>query len=172
MVGRIWRVTRTPLTLLALLALLGFGAKWGYEKVTAPLPPPYVEPCTNTPVTDGQLRSEQITVRVMNAGNKRGKAAEVSQQLKKQGFKVAKVGNAENQQEKSSVRGAGPDNPEVNLVASQFKGFEKVGDGRVDRSVEVIIGTNYESMIDNAPTTIKVTGNTVCLPRPPTAQPA
>lgn len=171
MLGRIWRVARTPLTLLALLALLGFAAKWGYDKVVAPLPPPYVAPCVNMQVQDSTLKSDIVSVRVLNASNKRGKAAEVSQQLKKQGFKVTKVANADGKEAKSQIRGFAVDAPEVNLVNSQFKGFEKVGDGRADRSVEVIIGDNYDSMIDNAPTSIKVQGNTVCLPTPPTANP-
>ena len=96
----------------------------------------------------------------------------MSQQLKKQGFKVTKVANADAPQPKSVVRGFSPDTPEVNLVVGQFKNFTKAGDGRADHSVDVVIGQDYDSMIDNAPTSIKISGNTVCLPKPPTAAPA
>lgn len=170
--GRIWPVAKTPLILLTLLVLVFLAGRWGYAAMTAPLPPPYVTPCVDLPVPGGVLKSELVSVRVLNASNKRGKAAEVSQQLKRQGFKVTRVGNAEENQEKSVVIGFAVDSPEVELVSRQFKGFEKVGDGRRDHSVEVRIGQNYDAMVGDAPTELKVPGETVCLPQPPTAAPA
>lgn len=170
--GRIWQVAKTPIILLAMLALL-FGAwRWGYAAVTAPLPPPYVEPCVDQPAPGGLVTSEMVTVRVFNASNKRGKAAEVSQQLKRQGFKVTRVGNADENQEKSVVIGFATDSPEVELVSQQFKGFEKVADGRRDHSVEVRIGQDYEAMVGEAPVEVKIDGETVCLPQPQTSAPA
>ncbi|WP_432558782.1 LytR C-terminal domain-containing protein [Granulicoccus sp. GXG6511] len=169
--GRIWRIAKTPVILLSLLALVAVAWFWGYRAVTAPLPPPYVAPCVEQPVPDGKLKSEMISVRVLNASNKRGKAAEVSQQLKRQGFKVTRVGNADENQAKSVVIGGSADSPEVELVAAQFSGFETEGDNRKDRSVEVRIGQNYESMIGDAPTELQIDGTTICLPQAPTAAP-
>lgn len=171
MVGRFWRVARTPLILLALVVLLLVAGKWGYDKVVEPLPPPAAEPCTQQPVQNGQLHSEQVSVQVFNASNKRGKGAEVAQQLKKQGFKITKVGNADKAMPKSEVRGADAKSPEVTLVAQQFKDFATAGDKRADRMVVVYIGADYDSMIDNAPTSIKVDSTSICLPVPPTANP-
>lgn len=170
--GRIWRIAKTPVILLSLLGLVLLAGSWGYAAVTAPLPAPYVAPCVPTPVPDGKLKSEMISVRVLNASNKRGKAAEVSQQLKRQGFKVTRVGNADKNQEKSVVIGAAANSPEVELVAAQFNGFDKVADGRKDRSVEVRIGQNYDAMIAEAPIELQLDSDTICLPVPPTAAPA
>lgn len=169
--GRIWRLAKTPLILLSLLGLVMLAGSWGWAAVTAPLPPPYVKPCVEQPVPDGKLKSEMISVRVLNASNKRGKAAEVSQQLKRQGFKVTRVGNADENQETSVVVGGSADAPEVALVAAQFRGFETSGDGRKDRTVEVLIGQNYEAMIGDAPTELQIDSPTICLPVPPTAAP-
>lgn len=170
--GRIWRIAKTPVILLALLLFVFLAGRWGYAAMTAPLPPPYVEPCVDTPAPDGVVKSDMVSVKVLNASNKRGKAAEVSQQLKRQSFRVTTVGNADENQEKSVVVGFAADSPEVELVHQQFKGFEKVGDGRRDHSVEVRIGQNYDAMIGDAPTEIKIDGETVCLPRVSTPAPA
>ena len=167
--GQIWRMAKTPIVLLALLALVLIAGRWGYAAMTAPLPPPYVEPCVDQPVPDGVLRSDMVTVKIYNASNKRGKASEVSQQLQLQGFKVSAVGNAEQNQEKSVIIGFATDSPEVELVHQQFEGFERVADGRRDHSVEVLIGGNYESMIGDAPTELKIDGQSLCLPQPPAA---
>lgn len=166
--GRIWRIAKTPLILLSLLLLVLLSGWWGYKAVTAPLPPPYVEPCVERPLPDGLLTSEMVQVRVLNASTKRGKAAEVSQQLKHQGFTVRGVGNADQNQDKSVIRGYAKNAPEVELVMKQFNGFEIEADGRKDRSVEVIIGQNYESMIADAPKELKTESQTICLPASPT----
>lgn len=169
--GWIWRMAKTPVILLALLVFITFAGFWGYSAMTAPLPPPYVAPCVDRSVPGGTLKSDMVSVRVLNASNKRGKAAEVSQQLKRQGFVVTRVANADQKQSRSAVIGATADAPEVELVAAQFPGFEKVVDGRRDRSVEVRIGQDYEAMIGDAPTELQIDTETICLPVPPTAAP-
>lgn len=167
--GRTWRIAKNPVILLTLLVLVLLAGYWGYSAVTAPLPPAHVDPCVATPVTDGKLRADMVSVRVLNASNKRGKASEVSQQLKRQGFKVVRVGNADENQEKSVIIGGSADSPEVALVHAQFNGFETLGDGRPDRSVEVRIGQNYDSMIADAPTDLAINATSICLPAPPAA---
>lgn len=169
--GRIWRVAKTPVILLALLLFITLAGFWGYSAMTAPLPPPYVAPCVDRSVPGGTLKSDMVSVRVLNASNKRGKAAEVSQQLKRQGFVVTRVANADQNQSKSAVIGAAVDAPEVELVAAQFPGYEKVADGRRDRSVEVRIGRDYEAMIGDAPTESQIGTESICLPVPPSAAP-
>lgn len=170
--GRIWRMAKTPVILLFLLLFVILAGRWGYNAMTAPLPPPYVPPCVERPVPDGKLKSEMVSVRVFNASNQRGKAAEVSQQLKRQGFNVVATGNAEQNQDKSVIIGQATDAPEVELVAKQFGELERIADGRHDRSVEVRIGSDYESMVADAPVEIEIEGDTICLPAPPTAAPA
>ncbi|HHV22011.1 MAG TPA: LytR C-terminal domain-containing protein [Propionibacterium sp.] len=170
--ARIWRAAKTPVILLALLILVGVAGSWGYAAMTAPLPPPYVAPCVERPLPDGKLTSQMINVRVLNASNKRGKAAEVSQQLKRQGFNVTRVGNADQNQQKSVVIGESPDSPLVQLVAEQFQGFETQGDDRKDGTVEVLIGQDYESMIGDAPTELQLDVDRICLPVQSSAAPA
>ncbi|WP_425307968.1 LytR C-terminal domain-containing protein [Ammonicoccus fulvus] len=166
--GRIWRIAKTPVILLSLLLLVGLSGWWGYNAMTAPMPPPYVAPCVERPLPDGVLKSDMVQVRVHNASTKRGKAAEVSQQLKRQGFTVRGVGNADENQEKSVIKGYAKDAPEVELVLAQFNGFEVEADGRRDRSVEIIIGQNYDSMIGEAPRELSTGAQTICLPATPT----
>lgn len=171
MVGRIWRVSKTPITLLALLLLLLLAARWGYNAVTAPLPPPYVEPCVQQPAPGKQMQSSQVSVRVLNGSKSRGKAGDVAQQLKAKGFKVVRTGNTDDPVAKTTVIGFSADAPEVKLVAAFFKEAEIVGDGRVDHSVEVHIGEKYDGMNPDAPVSIDVSSDSVCLPKPPTAAP-
>lgn len=170
--ARTWRMAKSPVILLSLLILVVVAGLWGYQAMTAPPPPPYVAPCVERPVPDGKLTSDLVSVRVFNASNKRGKAAEVSQQLKRQGFTVTRVANADQKQQKSVVIGGSPDSPLVQLVAAQFNGFDVQGDNRKDGTVEVRIGQDYDSMIATAPTELQVNAASLCLPVAPTAAPA
>ena len=45
MIGRIFRVVRTPVTLLILFGVLLYGAWWGYNNIIKPIPPLPPEPC-------------------------------------------------------------------------------------------------------------------------------
>lgn len=162
--ARIWRIAKTPVILLSLLLLVFLGFRWGWAQVNKPITP-YVEPCVVQPAPGGLLKSPMVSVRVLNASNKRGKAAEVSQQLKRQGFRVTRVGNAEENQEKSVIIGHAPDSPEVVLLQQQFVGFETAGDGRQDHSVEVRIGENYQEMVAEAPVELPIPAETICLPK-------
>lgn len=170
-VGRIWRIAKTPVTLLALLLLVFFAARWGYTQVTAPNPPPYVEPCVDQSAPNSELHSNMVTVRVFNASDARGKAADVAQQLKIAGFKVPKVTNAKDKMPKTTVSGFSADSPEVKMVAGFFKKVDIQATGRADHSVEVYIGGDYDGMNPNAPTMAKLPSDTVCLPKQPTVAP-
>jgi hypothetical protein len=37
-IGRVFRIVRTPITLLLLLGVLMWGAWWGYNNILAPVP--------------------------------------------------------------------------------------------------------------------------------------
>ncbi|MGY4718790.1 LytR C-terminal domain-containing protein [Naumannella huperziae] len=166
---RVLRGLKTPLTLLALLALLFVGFRVGYDWLTAPPPPPEVEPCEPQPVTDGQLKAEQVTVRVFNAGGRRGLAAEVTKALQDKGFVVASTSNYEGDDAGrpagTMIVGAAPDNPEVQLVAGFFRDAEIVGDGRADRSVEIRVGEKYPGFVDDAANRIDYAEPQICLPQ-------
>lgn len=162
-------MAKTPLTLLVLLGLLLFAYKWGSDKVTAPLGPKYVKPCVPTPITNGRLESHQITVRVLNGSRMRGKAADVAQQLRTAGFRVTKVGNAEQQSPRTQVVGFATENPEVQLVMKAFVNTTQTADHRADHSVDVIIGNEYFGMQRDIPTYLQVNEASLCLPEPPAA---
>lgn len=168
MANQWWRMAKTPITLLVLVAMVALAWFWGSKAMTAPIGPRIVKPCVNQPINGGKLDSTQVTVHVFNGSRLRGKAADVSQQLKNAGFKVTKVGNAPAQSPKTKITGFAADAPEVKLVAGWFQNAELVGDGRIDHSVEVTIGADYNGMQKQAPMDFPVTTPTICLPVPPT----
>ena len=77
MIGRIFRIVRTPITLLILLGVLLYGAWWGYRNIIQPVPKIPPPPCVEQTVAKGQLRANQVTVKVFNGGDRRGLAVDV-----------------------------------------------------------------------------------------------
>ncbi len=155
---------KTPATLLVLLLILGVGFWWGWGQLTAPIPAKPPEPCVTQTVA-GVLRANQVTVRVYNGGSVTGRAAKIGVDLRAKGFKVPTVTNTDERIEKTVIVGAAAANPEVKLVAAFFKDATIRPDNRPDNTVDVLVGNQYGGFNANAPTTIKVPGNVVCLPR-------
>ncbi len=166
--AELWRVLRTPLTLLVLLGLLGFGAWWGYTNVMAPPPPPPVEPCVPQPLEDAKLESSQVSVRVLNGGAERGKAAEVGQALEAAGFDVSSVGNTDEDVTVTTVVGVSKDDPAVQLTLKHFNEAEIRPDGQADGTVDVLLGSAYAGMVGDGPRSIEVESDSACLPPTPT----
>ena len=52
MIGRIFRVIRTPVTLLILFGMLLYGAWWGYHNIIKPIPPLPPTPCVDQSVPE------------------------------------------------------------------------------------------------------------------------
>lgn len=164
MIGRVFRLVRTPLTLLVLLGVLGYGAWWGYTNVLKPIPPAPPVRCVPQRVQAGELRSSQVTVNVFNGGTKKGLAGDVGRSLRAKGFKVARSTNTAVKIEKTVIVGAGASNPEVLLVKDFFKNSSVRADKRADHSVDVLVGNGYGGFEKNAKSTFKVKAKTVCLP--------
>ncbi|MBA8793913.1 hypothetical protein FHX74_001518 [Friedmanniella endophytica] len=164
MIGRVFRVIRTPLTLLVLLAILCYGAWWGWNNIIKPSPPAPQTPCVPTKVTKRQLLSSQVTVQVFNGGNKRGLAGDVSQQLRNKKFNTLPPQNTDTKVTKTVIIGNGAKNPEVLLVKSFFKNATVKADGRADRTVDVMVGSQYGGFNGKAKTSYPVSSDTVCLP--------
>ena len=76
MIGRIFRVVRTPVTLLILFGVLLYGAWWGYNNIIKPIPALPPDPCVNQSVSKGQLKSSQVVERVYNGGDRKCMSAE------------------------------------------------------------------------------------------------
>jgi LytR cell envelope-related transcriptional attenuator len=163
-IGRIFRIVRTPITLLLLLGVLCYAAWWGYTNVLRPIPPAPAQPCVQQSVNKGGLKSSQVTVKVYNGGNKRGLAGDVGRALRERGFNVIRTTNTAEKISKTVIVGADSKNPEVLLVKGFFKDATVKGDKRIDRSVDVLVGNKYGGFNKNAKQTYAVDTATVCLP--------
>ena len=173
MIGRIFRVARTPLTLLVLFGVLLYGAWWGYNNIIKPIPSLPPEPCVDQTVPKGQLKASQVVVKVYNGGDRKGLAADVGRSLRTKGFRVILTTNTVEKIQKTVIVGADVNNPEVLFVRSFFKEATVRSDRRVDRTVDVLVGNKYGGFNKNAEDTYRVETTTVCLPsQTPTATPA
>lgn len=165
MVGRVFRIIRTPLTLLILLGILCYGAWWGWKNIVAPpekTPPP---PCVPTKVTHKALKSSQVTVRVYNGGDKKGLAADISRSLRAKGFNVLDPTNTSTKISVPVIVGNAVKNPEVQLVKRFFPGAKVKADGRSDHTVDVLVGNKPVHFNSKAKKSYPVKTSTVCLPK-------
>jgi hypothetical protein len=163
-IGRVFRIVRTPITLLILLGVLLYGAWWGYRNIIQPVPKAPPPPCVEQTVAKGQLKASQVTVKVYNGGDMRGLAGDVRRQLQRKGFKVTQSTNTVEKIQKTVIVGAGAKNPEVLFVKSFFKEAVVRADKRTDGSVDVLVGNKYGGFNKDAKTTYTVKTKTVCLP--------
>lgn len=164
MIGRIFRVVRTPVTLLILFGVLLYGAWWGYNNIIKPIPALPPEPCVNQSVSKGQLKSSQVVVRVYNGGDRKGLAADVGRSLRGKGFRVTLTTNTVEKIQKTVIVGADANNPEVKFVKTFFKEAIVRRDKRADRSVDVLVGNRYGGFNRDAKATYQVDTTTICLP--------
>ncbi len=158
-----WQKVKTPVTLLILLVILFTGAWWGYQNVIKPIPPLPPEPCVTQTVGEN-LTSSKVTVRIYNGGTTRGLAADVGSFLREKGFNVIVIDNADIDYETTHVFARVPEEPQAQLVAGFFAGVTVKGDDRIDGTVDVYLGTKYGGLVKDAPVTIAVPDQTVCLP--------
>ncbi len=164
MIGRIFRIVRTPVTLLILLAVLLYGAYWGYTNVIRKVPPLPPDPCVTQTVAEGQLKANQVTVSIFNGGDRKGLAGDVGRSLRGKGFRVAKTTNTNEKIQKTVIVGADAKNPEVLFVKTFFKDATVRSDKRPDHSVDVLVGNKYGGFNKKAKATYDVKADTVCLP--------
>jgi hypothetical protein len=164
LIGRIFRVVRTPVTLLILFGVLLYGAYWGYNNIIQPIPSLPPEPCVEQSLPKGQLKASQVVVKVYNGGDRKGLAADVGRNLRTKGFRVVLTTNTVEKIQKTVIVGADGNNPEVLFVKSFFKEANVRSDQRVDRTVDVLVGNKYGGFNKEAKATYEVGANTVCLP--------
>jgi LytR cell envelope-related transcriptional attenuator len=164
LIGRVFRVVRTPITLLILFGMLLYGAWWGYNNIIMPIPAMPPEPCVDQSVPKGQLQASQVVVRVYNGGDRKGLAADVGRSLRGKGFRVVLTTNTVEKIQKTVIVGAEQNNPEVLFVKSFFKEAVVRSDKRVDRTVDVLVGNKYGGFKKDAKTTYQVETTTLCLP--------
>lgn len=167
---RALRTWGTPITLILLLALLGYGAWWGWTSLTRPPAPVVPDPCVSQSMET--LKSTQVSVRVFNGGGKTGLAGSTAAVLRTKGFKVPVVDNTTEVITTTVVVGSKADDPQVQLVQGFFPASAVRGDGRVDSTIDVLVGSEFGGIEENAATEIAVPGGQVCLPATPTPTPA
>ena len=163
MIGRVFRIVRTPITLLILLGVLMWGAWWGYTNILRPIPPIPPPPCVEQTVAKGVIRTGQVIIKVYNGGDKNGLAGDVKRNLVSRGFKVPVATNTVEKISKTVIVGGGAKNPEVLFVRTFFKDAIVRADKRKDGSVDVLVGNKYGGFI-KAKTAYAVKTKTVCLP--------
>lgn len=164
MIGRVFRIVRTPLTLLLLLAILCYGAWWGYTNVLKPVPELPPEPCVEQSLPNSQLKSSQVTVSVYNGGDRRGLAGDVGRSLRGKGFKVQRTTNTGENIAETVIVGSNAKNPEVILVKGFFKDATVRADKRTDGTVDVLVGDKYGGFNKKAKTSVVVESAKACLP--------
>ncbi|MGI3779911.1 MAG: LytR C-terminal domain-containing protein [Janthinobacterium lividum] len=169
MIGRVFRLVRTPITLIVLLAALVWAAHWGYTNVIAPVAPPAPTPCVQQTLPKRQLSTSQVYVKVFNGGNSRGLAANVGRALRTSGFKVTATSNTIEKIDETVIVGSGERDPEVLLAKSFFKGAKVRADRRADHSVDILVGNKYAGYNKGAKKTLAVDADTLCLPTVETA---
>jgi len=163
-IGRIFRIVRTPITLLVLLGVLLYGAWWGYRNIIQPVPAIPPPPCVSQSVSKGQLKASQVTIKVYNGGDRPGLAGDVGRALRNKGFKVGLIDNTVEKIGKTVIVGADAKTPQVLFVKTFFKDAVVRTDKRSDGSVDVLVGNKYGGFNKNAKTTYVVKTRTVCLP--------
>ena len=170
---RVFRLIATPVLLLALLGFLIWGATWGWNNLTAPLPSPSPTPCVTKKAAI--ITPDMVTVRVLNGGFTSGLAGRVGDHLKSHGYKVAHTGNTEDRVKTTVVRGNKDDEATLKLVQSEFLNSTIEYDDRVDGTVDVLVGTAYEGVNKKYMKQIETEGGVVCefvSPSPSASSPA
>ena len=141
MIGRIFRVVRTPVTLLVLFGVSLYGAQGAYQTSLGLFR--HRRPSQSTgEVPKGQLRQSGRD-HVYNGGDRKGLAADVGRSLRNEGFRSHSDHQHRGEDSKTVIVGADANNPEVLFVKSFFKEATASDDQRVDRTVDVLVGNKY-----------------------------
>lgn len=165
---RIFRLIATPVLLLGLLAFLVWGAFWGWRNLTAPLPTPEPTPCVV--VTQELVTVADVSVRVYNGGFTSGLARRQASRLEDVGFNVIRVGNTDERVSGTTIRGNEANNPAKRLIMSYFQNATFENDDRVDGTVDVLLGSDFEGETPVEEQIFQVSsgeGGTVCVPPSP-----
>lgn len=141
-----------------------FAAHWAWDAVRAPVPPRPSAPCVVKEIGP-ELMPEHVYVQVFNGSRANGVAKRLGSLLSADGFKVIKRINADrNDYADSVVVGHSEDSPEVILVRQAFHDIAFEADGRLDRTVDVIIGEHQPVPVENATFGVPLPDGTACLP--------
>ena len=141
------RLFATPVLLLGLLALLLWGATWGWHALTAPVPPPAPTPCVT--LSNKVVTTADVQVRVFNGGFTTGLAGKVAAQLESKGFVILKKANTEERIKTTVIRTNQANEGAIRLIKSQFVNPAVEYDDRIDGTVDVLVGSEFEGFGEN-----------------------
>jgi len=153
---------RTALLLTLMVILLAAVGWYGLKALIAPVNP-QSSACVAQTVS-GTLTSDQVTIKVLNGGSKRGLAASIQTKLKAVGFNVPTAGNNPDPVLTTTIVGTTAESPEVLLVAGFFPEAVIQADGRSGHTVDVLVGDTFGTFDDTAPTQIDIDTAVVCMP--------
>lgn len=108
---------------------------------------------TSPPPGTGVLDPADVGVNVYNATARPGLAANTAAVLRDRGFTVLEVNNAPSDDlvaGVAEVRAAAADGPEVLLLVQHVPGAVVVPDGRLDASIDLVLGDEFTSLGDPA----------------------
>ncbi len=140
---QIVRKVATPVILIALLLLLYFGARWGWENLTAPVPERAPTPCVT--MKDDVITTRDVFVRVLNGGYTTGLAYRTAQRLTETGMTVVYKGNTEDEEriKKTIIRGSQQDAAAISIVQSYLVDATVQYDDRVTGVIDVLVGSEF-----------------------------
>lgn len=138
---RSFRTFGTPILLLLLVGLLFWGARWGFNNLTKPLPTPEPTPCV-TQSTD-MVRPADVVVRIYNGGYTAGLGERVRAHFEEAGFQTRQASNTEEAIVTTMIRTGQAQKDGAELVKSHFKDATVELDDRVDGYIDIYVGTEY-----------------------------
>ncbi|WP_232679994.1 LytR C-terminal domain-containing protein [Nocardioides sp. R-C-SC26] len=160
---------RTALTLGVLGLVFVAGVVWAFGAATEPLPERADPPiCISTRFQEGDLlRPGNVTVSVINAGDRAGLASLTRQDLVERGFDRGQLDNAPAGTQVRSVEiwTKDPENPAVKLVRSYLGGRVNVVDqDPVSAGVNVVVGNRFPGVRKGAAEVAVTSSASVCSP--------
>ena len=163
--NQVVRTFKTPVTLVLLLALVYFAATWGWAALREPIAQRPAEPCVVQQIGP-ELTPEHVYVQVFNGSKSNGLAKRLGSILSADGFKVYRRVNADRDDyTRSVVVGHSEDSPEVILVRKALENVDFRADGRIDRTVDVIIGSEQPSAVEQPSLSVPLPDGTACIPQ-------